>query len=77
MTAVTDIIDELNDSSLSSTRLRELCLQLRKKTDTGCAITVSDEVNLIESLSYHSISPGVDIQINTDVLQTYRLLLSA
>ena len=70
MTAVTDIIDELNDSSLSSTRLRELCLQLRKKTDTGCAITVSDEVNLIESLSYHSISPGVDIQINTDVLQT-------
>lgn len=70
MTAVTDIIDELNDSSLSSARLRELCLQLRKKTDTGCAITVSDEVNLIESLSYHSISPGVDIQINTDVLQT-------
>lgn len=70
MTAVTDIIDELNDSSLSSTRLRELCLQLRKKTDTGCAITVSDEVNLIESLSYHSISTGVDIQINTDVLQT-------
>ncbi|AJV42777.1 Tti2p [Saccharomyces cerevisiae YJM1381] len=70
MTAVTDIIDELNDSSLSSTRLRELCLQLRKKTDTGCAITVSDEVNLIESLSYHSIFPGVDIQINTDVLQT-------
>ncbi|CAI4591615.1 CCT_1a_G0031510.mRNA.1.CDS.1 [Saccharomyces cerevisiae] len=70
MTAVTDVIDELNDSSLSSARLRELCLQLRKKTDTGCAITVSDEVNLIESLSYHSISPGVDIQINTDVLQT-------
>ncbi|AJV41794.1 Tti2p [Saccharomyces cerevisiae YJM1342] len=70
MTAVTDIIDELNDWSLSSARLRELCLQLRKKTDTGCAITVSDEVNLIESLSYHSISPGVDIQINTDVLQT-------
>ncbi|AJR59966.1 Tti2p [Saccharomyces cerevisiae YJM193] len=70
MTTVTDIIDELNDSSLSSARLRELCLQLRKKTDTGYAITVSDEVNLIESLSYHSISPGVDIQINTDVLQT-------
>ncbi|CAD6633109.1 XXYS1_4_G0011400.mRNA.1.CDS.1 [Saccharomyces cerevisiae] len=70
MTAVTDIIDELNDSSLSSARLRELCLQLRKKTGTGCAITVSDEVNLIESLSYHSISPGIDIQINTDVLQT-------
>ena len=70
MTPIDDIISELNELKISSARLSELCLQLREKVDTTCAITVADEIKLIESLSYHSISSRLDIQINNDVLKT-------
>ncbi|QHS74361.1 Tti2p [Saccharomyces paradoxus] len=70
MTVISDIIDELNDSCFTPTRLPDLCFKLREKANGACAITVADEIKLIESLSYRSISPGLDIQINKDVLET-------
>ncbi|CAI1524891.1 hypothetical protein SEUBUCD646_0J03270 [Saccharomyces eubayanus] len=68
MTIISNITDELNNPGLSSTRLSELCTQLQDSVDSRYA--VKDEVELIESLSYHSIYKGVDLRINNDVLKT-------
>lgn len=70
MTTISDITDELNDPGLSFTRLSELCTQLQDGIDSRCGLTVKDEIKIIESLSYHSIHEGVDLQINKHVLKT-------
>ncbi|CAI4044052.1 Tti2p SKDI_10G3360 [Saccharomyces kudriavzevii IFO 1802] len=70
MAKISDIIDELVDTKLSPARLSELCFQLRENVDDVYATTMADEIKLIESLSYLSLSPGTEIQINNDVIKT-------
>ncbi|EJS43099.1 YJR136C [Saccharomyces arboricola H-6] len=70
MTTISDIVEELNDPKLSLSRLSQLCSQVRQDVDTMSTITVANEIELIESLSHHSLFPGVDMRINNDVLKT-------